>query len=242
VLAAALVLATGVRLTEVSLPLIGTVALGPLAFPVTLLLIVWMSNLFNFMDGMDGLAGGMAVIGFVSMGLIASTRGAFDLVLICGLIAAASGGFLLSNLPPSLLFMGDVGSVSLGFLAGVLVIRVMQQGSVDLWTPTLIFSPFIVDATVVLIRRLWRGARPWEAHREHVYQRLVLSGWTQQKTLRLEYALMIASCSAAIFYAEAKAESTRLAMLVAAVIVYSMLYVAVRRVEDAHGRRCHLEL
>lgn len=240
VVATVSVLVTGLGLNDVPVPMVGTLSLGVFALPVTLLFVLWMSNLFNFMDGMDGLAAGMAVFGFVCLGMIVFAHGSLELALLCGLLAAASGGFLVSNLPPALLFMGDVGSVSLGFLVAVLALRAIQQGACDIWVPVLVFSPFIVDTTVVLARRLLRGARLWEAHREHAYQRLVLSGWSHQRTLRAEYCLMMASGVAAVIYASAAGELARVVVLVTVALGYAALLVGVSRVEVVrHGRKMH---
>lgn len=86
--------------------------------------------------------------------------------------------------------MGDVGSVSLGFLFGSLILLGVRNRAFDLWVPLMLFSPFIVDATVTLIRRAVRGERIWLAHRTHYYQRLVLLGWGHRRTVLTEYVLM----------------------------------------------------
>jgi UDP-N-acetylmuramyl pentapeptide phosphotransferase/UDP-N-acetylglucosamine-1-phosphate transferase len=87
---------------------------------LSVLSIVWMTNLFNFMDGANGLAGGMAVFGFAAYALVASLAGQYDLAIWSACIAAAAVGFLVFNFDPARIFMGDVGSVPLGFLAAVL--------------------------------------------------------------------------------------------------------------------------
>jgi len=227
VLAATLPVLTGLRINEVPVPMVGVFKLGVLAVPATLLFIVWMANLFNFMDGMDGLAAGMAIWGFSALGAIVFFRGGFQLALLCGLVAVAAGGFLISNFPPALLFMGDVGSVPLGFIAGLVTLRAVQQGICDIWVPVLLFSPFIVDTTVVVLRRLTRGARVWEAHREHAYQKLVLSGWSHRQTLWAEYAMMTASVIGAGIYAGAAGGLVRLAVLVAAALAYTTVLIFV---------------
>lgn len=152
--------------------------------------IAWMTNLYNFMDGSDGLAGGMAVFGFGSYGIAALCAGDLSLATITLSIAAAAAGFLIFNFPPARVFMGDAGAIPLGFLAAVCGIAGWQQGDWPLWFGIVLFSPFIVDATLTLLRRLARGARVWEAHREHFYQRLVQSGLGHRRTLFAEFALM----------------------------------------------------
>ena len=155
------------------------------------LAIAWITNLYNFMDGSDGLAGGMAVIGFGTYGLAAWIGGNLELELLAWAIAAAAAGFLIFNFPPAKIFMGDVGSIPLGFLAGAFGVAGWQQGLWPPWFPLVVFAPFIVDASVTLTRRVMRGERVWEAHRQHYYQRLILSGWTHRRTAISEYGLMI---------------------------------------------------
>lgn len=153
--------------------------------------LVWMTNLYNFMDGSDGLAGGMTVFGFGSYSAAAWFGGDISLSVTGAAIAAAALGFLRFNFPPARIFMGDAGSVPLGFAAGALGYQGWAQTLWPWWFPLLVFSPFIVDATVTLLRRGLRGERVWRAHREHYYQRLVRLGWGHRKTALAEYGLML---------------------------------------------------
>lgn len=153
--------------------------------------LVWMINLYNFMDGSDGLAGGMAVVGFGSYAVAAVLAGDGVLASWAGILAGAAAGFLAFNLHPAKVFMGDVGSVPLGFLAGSLGLFGWHSNAWPLWFPVVVFGPFIADATVTLIRRILRGERFWHAHREHCYQRLVLSGFGHARTAWGAYVLML---------------------------------------------------
>lgn len=153
------------------------------------LFILWMINLYNFMDGMDGFASGMAVIGFTTLAWLGRADPGFVAVQLT--IAAASAGFLVHNLPPARIFLGDTGSTALGFLAAASSLWGSQAGLFPFWAALAVFSPFIVDATTTLLRRLWRGERVWEAHRSHYYQRLVLLGWGHRRTVLAEYTLML---------------------------------------------------
>jgi UDP-N-acetylmuramyl pentapeptide phosphotransferase/UDP-N-acetylglucosamine-1-phosphate transferase len=179
------------------------VVVAALGLPVGLafcaaLALVWMTNLYNFMDGADGLAGGMALIGFATYALAAQAQ---DPVLasVCFVLAAAAAGFLVFNFPPARVFMGDAGSIPLGFLAGALGLVGWHDALWPIWFPPLVFSPFIADATVTLWRRLWRGERIWQAHREHLYQRLVLGGWSQRALAALAWLLMATVASIALW-------------------------------------------
>jgi UDP-N-acetylmuramyl pentapeptide phosphotransferase/UDP-N-acetylglucosamine-1-phosphate transferase len=171
--------------------LMQTLGLGWAA--VAIVAVVWMINLYNFMDGMDGLAGGMALFGFGFLATAAWLAGKSPLALVSLSIAAAAWAFLFFNFHPARMFLGDAGSTTFGYLAAGVGLIGWRDGAWSIWLPALVFSPFIVDATVTLLRRIVRGERFWKAHRAHYYQRLVLSGWSHRKTALVEYAVMV-SC------------------------------------------------
>jgi UDP-N-acetylmuramyl pentapeptide phosphotransferase/UDP-N-acetylglucosamine-1-phosphate transferase len=156
------------------------------------LAIAWMANLYNFMDGSDGLAGGMALIGFSVYGVAAWLAGSSEFALVNFSIAAAAAAFLIFNFHPARIFLGDAGAVPIGFLAGALGLAGWLQHDWTWWFPVLVFAPFILDASVTLARRLLRRDKVWEAHRDHYYQRLVRLGWGHRRTALAEYALMLA--------------------------------------------------
>jgi len=162
------------------------------------LAIVWSCNLYNFMDGADGLAGGMAAIGFAALAWVAAAAGHVGLATTCLVVASASLGFLAWNFPPARVFMGDAGSVPLGFLAGAVSWQGSAEGAWSPAVPLLVFAPFWIDATATLLRRVARGERFWKAHRSHFYQRLVLAGWSHRRLALSAYLLMLACALAAI--------------------------------------------
>lgn len=164
-----------------------------------LLFIVWMTNLYNFMDGSDGLAGGMALFGFGGYGVGAWLGGSEMLALLNFSVAAAALGFLVFNFHPAKVFMGDAGSIPLGFLAAVFGVSGWQAGYWPFWFPLLVFSPFVADATVTLLKRMRRGERLSQAHRSHYYQRLVQLGWGHRNTALAEYALMLLAGMSALW-------------------------------------------
>ncbi|HVQ60687.1 MAG TPA: glycosyltransferase family 4 protein [Burkholderiales bacterium] len=177
-------------------------ALPALGFPVLapiVLGMLWMTNLYNFMDGSDGLAGGMTVLGFSFLGAGAWMSGDEVLLIECAIVAAAGAAFLLVNFPPARLFMGDAGSVPLGFLAAAFSLSGWRDGDWPLWFPAAVFSPFIADATLTLVKRAVSGERVWEAHNKHYYQRLVRMGWGHRRTALAEYALMAACGGTALW-------------------------------------------
>jgi UDP-N-acetylmuramyl pentapeptide phosphotransferase/UDP-N-acetylglucosamine-1-phosphate transferase len=136
----------------------------------------------------------MALFGFAGYALAALTGPAPDpgLGLASVGIAAAAAGFLTLNFHPARIFLGDAGSVPLGFFAGALGYWGWQRGVWPVWFPALVFSPFIADASVTLLRRLARGKKFWQAHREHYYQRMVRLGVGHARTALIWYLLMLA--------------------------------------------------
>jgi UDP-N-acetylmuramyl pentapeptide phosphotransferase/UDP-N-acetylglucosamine-1-phosphate transferase len=171
----------------------------PLLLVLLVIAVTWITNLYNFMDGSDGLAGGMAVIGFGSHAAAAYLAGDAALAALCVAVAAAAAAFLAHNFPPARIFLGDVGSIPLGFLAGALGLIGWQRGLWPLWFPVLVFGPFIGDATITLARRLLRRERVWQAHRDHYYQRLVRMGAGHRGTALVGYAVMAACSAVALF-------------------------------------------
>lgn len=168
------------------------------ALLVGTLAVVWMTNLYNFMDGSDGLAGGMAAIGFGALALAAWLGNAPGLAAFSAAIAAAALAFLRFNFPPAQVFMGDAGSIPLGFLAATLGILGAMQNVWPWLFPLLVFSPFIVDASVTLVRRALRSEKIWKAHRSHYYQRVVLLGASHRQLALAAYALMLAMATLAL--------------------------------------------
>lgn len=204
---------------------------------LAVLLVAWMCNLYNFMDGSDGLAGGMACSGFLCYAIAAAFAGSTQFALLNLAIAAAAAGFLVHNFHPARIFLGDAGSVPLGFLAATLGLTGWQQHDWTWWFPLLVFAPFIVDASVTLARRVLSGARFWEAHRDHYYQRLVQIGIGHRRTALLEYALMAGSGALAL-WAMTLQDSVQYGLLAAVTVVYLVLLVLIerawRRAEVAH--------
>ncbi|PSJ18167.1 MraY family glycosyltransferase [Nitrosomonas supralitoralis] len=197
----------------------------------TVVAIIWMSNLYNFMDGSDGLAGGMAVIGFGVYGWLAYVAGANDFAVINFSITAAAMAFLMHNFYPARIFMGDVGSIPLGYLAAALGVLGWLYHLWSMWIPVLVFFPFIADATVTLIKRLLQGKKIWRAHREHYYQRIVQSGFGHRNTALAIYGLMLATGASAVWTNEQD-----MAIQIRVVMVWGSIYLVLMGVSDwNHG-------
>jgi Fuc2NAc and GlcNAc transferase len=160
--------------TEWTIPLLGHAELtGLFGGLIVVLVITWMINLFNFMDGIDGIAGGEAVfVSGVGALLVEVAQPGHPIVLVFSLVATASAGFLVTNWPPARVFMGDVGSGFLGFSIAALAFWAAAAHIVSIWTWLILTAVFSVDSTVTLLRRALRGEHWYAAHRMHAYQRL----------------------------------------------------------------------
>lgn len=182
---------------------------------------VWFVNLFNFMDGIDGIDGSEATAIGLGIVLVAGAGGGVDLSIAApaAAIAAAALGFLVWNWAPARIFLGDVGSVPLGYMLGFLLFELALRGQ---WQAALILPLyFLADASLTLLRRLARGERVWQAHREHFYQRAVQSGLSHDAVvLRVIAAnIVLIACALAAtkgwgFAGLAMAATTVLALLV----------------------------
>lgn len=181
-------------------------ATGPyswLLWPLLVLGIVWSINLYNFMDGSNGLAGGMAMIGFATYAIAAAQAGSGDLALLAAIVAGAATGFLVWNFDPARIFLGDAGSIPLGFMAAAIGVLGWQRGIWPFWFPALVFATFIVDSGLTLAKRLIHRENPFQAHRSHYYQRLIRMGWSHRQLALNAYMLMAATAMSALWLRDA---------------------------------------
>jgi len=146
-------------------------AIGPVTGLALVLLVVWITNLFNFMDGMDGLAGSQGVIVFTTYALWFYHAEAPGPAIVSAVAAAACIAFLFENWSPARVFMGDVGSLSIGVLIGILAVLAYARYEVSLGASLVLMLAFVFDATYTLLRRMFAGEKWWHAHRTHLYQR-----------------------------------------------------------------------
>ncbi len=175
--------------------------LQPIAAIFWLIALIWTINLFNFMDGSDGIAAATAITGGLMLAILAQsspTVANADFVAQAALlVVAAAAGFLLFNLPPARMFMGDGGSTVLGLAVAALSLYGVKH---HLWTvavPLAVFVPFWADATYTLVRRTLAGNNPLQPHRDHLYQRLVLAGLGHQGVLMWIVGWNVLSCALA---------------------------------------------
>jgi len=174
-----------------------------LGFTITFLWIVGLTNAYNFMDGIDGIAGGQAVVGGLCWAVAGWVAGQPFMVAMGLVLAASSLGFLFHNWSPARIFIGDVGSAFLGYTFAVLpfIFVSRSEGPHGLWVilaGILPLWPFIFDSTFTFLRRLSRRERVFSAHRSHLYQRLVIAGHSHKFVSLLYIALAIPGAGLAI--------------------------------------------
>ncbi len=171
-----LFMAGGELLDSVTFPWLGRMPLGLWAWPLTLCWFFWICNVFNFMDGIDGLSATQTICMAGWVGLLLWD---VDVVLAqqAWLLAAAVLGFAFFNVPPARIFMGDVGSIFIGFIMAALAVQGEHMG-LPLWGFAVLMAYYLLDTSYTLIRRVARGENPLHAHNKHLYQRLARLGWS----------------------------------------------------------------
>jgi len=183
---------------------------------------LWFINLFNFMDGIDGIAGIQATGIGVGVAVVASAAALAPVHMIFGILAAASAlGFLLWNWHPAKVFMGDVGSVGFGYLLGWLLLVLAANGQ---WAAAVILPMyFVADATITLVRRAFAKKTLWQAHRDHFYQRAAAAVGNHNTVTRTVLAAQIGLVALAGVVAVAPGVEAS-GVLTAAVLVAALLW------------------
>lgn len=235
IVAAALVVLGPFRIEQLAIPFVWTeVSLGAWSYPITIIWIVAISNALNFIDGVDGLAGGTAAIAALFFAIVAFMLGhGLAAALAVGLLGALLG-FLVFNLPQARVFMGDSGSYVLGFMLGVLPLAIHEGGrSTMALLPviTILLIP-IVDMTTSVFRRLRRGKHPFSADREHLHHKLMDLGLGSWRILAVIYVANLILGGAALLWYLAEpaiAAAVQLMLWIAAGFAASALTRAQRR-------------
>jgi len=156
---------------------------------LAVLALVWMCNLYNFMDGSNGMAGLQGVFGGIVLSWLFISAGESGLASVSALVAACCAGFLPWNFGRARVFMGDVGSVSLGFIFGALLAGGVGLTAFSLPVALLVMLVFLADGTLTLLVRVMKGEQWYNAHKQHMYQRLIAHGWTHSR-VALYYQLI----------------------------------------------------
>ncbi len=200
--AAGAVIRAGVVLQDVPLRVGGTGSPGWARALISLLWIAGLTNIYNFMDGIDGIAATQGLITASAIALVALGVGRTDVAVVLATLDAGLIGFLVLNWPPARIFMGDVGSTFLGFMFAAWSILPAPPGSraVPFLAWFVMLGPFLFDASVTLARRAFRREPLFRAHRTHFYQRLVQAGWTHRQTTVLYAGIALWSGALTVFY------------------------------------------
>lgn len=228
IMAAALVVSAGFWLKSVDIPFVGPVSLGAFGILITVFWIVAVTNAFNFMDGLDGLAGGQAVLTLLVFAVITFITGSHFVFVISYCMMAACLGFLVHNRHPAKIFMGDTGSQFLGFtfaLLGIIASQFDSGTTTIMIMPILLFS-FLWDTAFTLIRRKLAG-HPITAHRTHLYQLLNRLGVGHRGVARLYYGFAILQGGLALMTLHYKGITSLISLGILTVIftVYSAVVI-----------------
>ena len=192
-LCAGVVLALGVIVTRLWVPLFGEVELGWASYLFTFLWIIGLTNAYNFMDGLDGLVGGVAVIAAVFLCAIAFSQRSYFVYATSYALLASVAGFLIFNLPPARVFMGDVGSAFLGFTFATLAVigASFDVGHLSFYVVPMLLFQFIFDTALTFVRGLLRGGKVYLPHRSHLYQLLNRMGYSHRAVSLFHYAVAV---------------------------------------------------
>ncbi|MDD4927922.1 MAG: MraY family glycosyltransferase [Gallionella sp.] len=184
-------LSAGIVIDEVHLPVLGTVDFGLWAYPLTFFWILCLTNAYNFIDGLDGLAASTALVASLFLAYVSFNQGSHFIYLASLSLAAASSGFLIFNWSPAKIFMGDVGSTFLGFTFAVMAVIAARydHSHTSLFVVPLLLFHIIFDTAYTFFRRLRAGENVFSAHRAHLYQLINRLGYSHRQ-VSLAYAFM----------------------------------------------------
>jgi UDP-N-acetylmuramyl pentapeptide phosphotransferase/UDP-N-acetylglucosamine-1-phosphate transferase len=217
---------------------LGSQLIGGSQTGITLLLLaaalfwtVGLTNAYNFMDGIDGLAATQAIVAGFGWTLLGSVAHQPWLTLLGLLIAAGSTGFLIHNWAPAKIFMGDVGSAFLGFTFAFMAIAALRRTPQVALVGALLLWPFIFDSVFTMLRRLWRGENIFLAHRSHLYQRLVLAGWRHASVTSLYGLFALVTSAISVVWLVTATISTFYCVIVVVSVLSVGLWMVVIRAE-----------
>lgn len=230
---------------EIYLPLYGNLQLGSAGQVLAFLWIVWLINAYNFMDGIDGIAAVQAVSAGVAWSAAGKILGSEDVFFLGGVLACSSLGFLILNWQPAKIFMGDVGSAFLGYSFAVLPL-LAKNGVSDsarepamLWFAVIFVWFFVFDTILTFFTRLVRGERVWKPHREHIYQQMVIKGFSHARVATL-YGLLSAVLVGVSLYAlraSQMMENLILGVILLETLLLVFLWQSVSRKNDRNIKR-----
>lgn len=203
IMAAGIVMFAGVHIEFITHPLKDVIFLGYWCYPLTLLWIIGITNAVNLIDGLDGLAAGVSAIAAVTLGIIAYLETSAQAAIVAFILAASILGFLRYNFHPAQIFMGDTGSLFLGFNLSVLAIISLTKSAtvISLFLPVVILGIPIVDTLFAIVRRYFGGKPIFSADKGHLHHRLLRLGLSHQHTVLAMYTVSIFLSISAIIMA-----------------------------------------
>src|SRR5919206_680186 len=198
--AASVPVASGVTVSDFTLPFVHRVDLGDLGAPLTIVGIVLIINVVNFSDGVDGLAAGVGAIAATSFSIIAFDLGKASAAVLAAIVAGAALGFLVHNFHPASVFMGDCGSNLLGYLLGTVIVEgsLKTNALIALIGPLVVLAVPFLDTGFVLAKRLKYRRPVYRADRWHFHHRMANIGFSQRRTVLYLYAWMLAMAGLAV--------------------------------------------
>jgi UDP-GlcNAc:undecaprenyl-phosphate GlcNAc-1-phosphate transferase len=190
---AGFVLIANLVIRHVNIPVIGIFELGWLAYPLTFIWLMGLINSYNFMDGLDGLAAGVAVIAAGFLASLAFREQSYFVYMASLILAASAAGFLVFNISPAKIFMGDVGSAFIGFSFAMLAVigSSYDRGHLNFFLVPLLLFNFIFDTAFTFFRRFLNGEKAYLPHRTHLYQLLNRVGYSHRQVSLFYYAVAI---------------------------------------------------
>jgi len=212
----------GLRIGKISTPFGDSLFLGGLSLPATVLWYVGIMNAFNLSDGLDGLAAGIGCIASVTMFFIGAWTEDITTCILAASVFGMTLGFLKYNFHPAKIFMGDMGSLFLGFLLASVGILGGRKSStaLPLLIPLIALGVSVLDTAIAIVRRIWRGARVFEADREHLHHRLLGLGLSHRQAVLLIYYFCAFLSLAALVLAGLGTRQTALVLMVIAMGVF----------------------
>jgi len=205
----------------------GDIVFGPFAFMATIFCMVGLINAMNLSDGLDGLAGGMAIIAALFFALLAYKAGQQNVMIIALALTGSLLGFLLYNGFPARLFMGDVGSLMIGYTCAVMAVQVVNASTASFAiqpiTIALILAVPLLDTLVVMGIRIWKGMSPFRPDKTHLHHRLMDSGLSQNQAVSIMYALMFLYSSVALLALRMEAYWQFYGAILLTALIYRMI-------------------
>jgi len=221
-LIATLFFAMGGRVAALSVPFVGTVHLpSTISFLLTVFWLVGISNAFNLIDGIDGLASGAALFSSMVILVVSFTQGAALTIVVALVLCGALAGFLRYNFNPASIFLGDSGALFVGFTLAALSVLGTQKATtaIAVAIPALAFGLPVVDTTVTMARRLISGKPLFEGDNEHIHHMLLARGWSQRQTALVLYGVCALFGLLAMLFARTGSHSTGFVLFVVTVVV-----------------------